>query len=50
MRKVTVYITEKSMTWTWNFLLEMELFGFGYAAIVAVGGVIGYVKAGSLKE
>ena len=25
----------------------MELFGFGYAAIVAVGGVIGYVKAGN---
>lgn len=25
----------------------MDFFGFGYAAIVATGGIIGYVKAGS---
>ncbi len=28
----------------------MDYFGFGYAAIVASGGVIGYVKAGDIND
>lgn len=28
------------------FSMGVEWFGFGYAALVATGGVIGYVKAG----
>jgi len=28
----------------------MDLLGFGYASIVAVGGIIGYVKAGSVTS
>ena len=27
----------------------MDILGFGYAAVVATGGVIGYVKAGAYR-
>ena len=28
------------------FEMALDIVGFGYAAIVAIGGIIGYVKAG----
>ena len=27
-----------------------DILGFGYAAVVAIGGVIGYVKAGTVND
>uniref|UniRef100_A0A8C6QQ61 Transmembrane protein 14C n=1 Tax=Nannospalax galili TaxID=1026970 RepID=A0A8C6QQ61_NANGA len=31
-------------------LMPLHYFGFGYAALVATGGIIGYAKAGSVQS